>query len=165
MSFGVTSGGWQQYEAYRPSIEEFSSEVTRAREAKLNPSARVPLPKQWDFDIRRSNLLLEPSASDYLRYVKAFGFIAHLHECSSDDTPSAFTASVVLKLPFRFGSSQYEEKASWAFVRINAFSAKASPFSQIDFYLALKSLLGLPFLLFLFGAKIFASIQLSPRWQ
>ena len=127
MALGTTSGGWKQYEAYRPTIEEFSDEIKRARAAKLNPSARAPLPKEWDFDLRQSNLLLEPSAFDFLRYVKAFGFIAHLHDSSSDDTPSAFTASVVLKLPFRFGD---ESEHSWSFVRLNAFSAKASRFPK-----------------------------------
>ena len=139
MTFGTTSGGWKQHDYYCPTIQEFSDDVAGARQAKLNPSARVPIPLGWDFDLLKSSLLIEPSAFDYARYVKAFGYVVHLNDSTSGDTPDGFTASVVLKLPFRFGSSSSEASPSWAlsfilttpvvkiriFARINAFSGKA----------------------------------------
>ena len=119
---GYTAGGWCQYEAYRPTVKSFSDEVVEARKAKLNPSARVCLPHGWDFDIiNGKGLLIEPSEADYVRFVKAFGYVAHLDDSSSDDTPDAFTATVVVKLPFFFGEKEIETKHSWAFARVNAF--------------------------------------------
>ena len=125
---GYTSGGWTQYEAYRPSVESFSKEVNEARGRNVNPSSAVPLPYGWDFDVHDQSLLLEPSAKDYPRLVKAFGFIAHIDQASSDDTPDAFTASIVVKLPFRFGEKDSEASHSWAFCRVSAFAAKAISF-------------------------------------
>ena len=115
-----------QREYLRPSIQEFSDVEVAARSAKANPSSRAPFPYGWDFDLSCANLLLEPSASDCVRYVKAFGFVAHIHDATSDDTPSPFTDAVVLKLPFRFVSKDSELKPSWAFARVNAFASKAN---------------------------------------
>ena len=123
--FGYTSGGWAQYEYYRPTVQSFSDLVREARDDKANPCSLVPLPHGWDFDIVNQSLLIEPSAADFVRLVKAFGYVAHIDEASSDDTPDAFTAAVVLKLPFRFGEKDSEALPSWAFCRVSAFSSKA----------------------------------------
>ena len=50
--------------------------------------------------------------------------MAHLGDSSSDDTPSAFTATVVINLPFRFGEKESELLPSLAFGQPNAFAAK-----------------------------------------
>ena len=135
---GYTAGGWSQYEAYRPSIQSFSDEITKARDEQANPSSRIPLPYGWDFDKVKDALILEPSAQDFVRYVKAFGFVAHLNDSSSDDTASAFTATVVLKLPFRFGEKESEALPSWAFARVSAFAAKALLPKKSIFFVSLS---------------------------
>ena len=127
---GYTSGGWAQYEYYRPSIQSFSDTVCAARANKANQSSQVPLPHGWDFDVVNTILSIEPSAADFVRMVKAFGFVAHIDDSSSDDTPEAFTATVVVKLPFRFGEKETEVLPSWAFCRANAFSDKAENFPK-----------------------------------
>ena len=123
--FGYTAGGWTQYEAYRPSIQSFSDELTKAVADEVNPVSRIAVPYGWEFSKLKDAVLLEPSHHDFVRYVKAFGFIAHLNDSSSDDTPSAFTATVVLKLPFRFGEKEIEASPSWVFARVSAFAFKA----------------------------------------
>lgn len=125
MSFGHTSGGWLRHEHFRPTIQAFSDTVCAARDVKANPASRAPLPYGWDFDLARSSFLLGPSAEDYVRYVKAFGFLAHIHDNSADDTPSPISAVAVSKLPYRFGTKDSELLPSWSFARITAFAAKA----------------------------------------
>ena len=122
---GYTSGGWAQYEPYRPSIQSFSDELTQAVRDEVNPASRIPLPYGWDFTKLKDSVILEPAHDDFVRYVKAFGFVAHLNDSSSDDTPSAFTATVVLKLPFRFGEKESGALPSWSYDRVSAFAAKA----------------------------------------
>ena len=125
MSFGIASGGWYVGEFYRPTIQEFSDTVMADRHAKLTPDARVPIPDGWNFDLARSSLLVGPIFGHYARFKKAYGFVANLHECPSGDTASPFQATVVLKLPSKYGDKASEFKSSWAFARIDAFAAKA----------------------------------------
>ena len=123
--FTHTVGGWAHYEYYRPSAQQFSDDVVAARPAKSNPASRAPIPHGWDFDIENSPLLIDPSAADYVRFAKAYGFAAHVNDSTSGDAPSAFAAIVVLKPPFRLGGKGPERKTRWAFARANAFAAKA----------------------------------------
>ena len=125
MALGYSAGGWRVYDSYTPSIQCFSDEIKAARKEKLNPSARIPTKWGWDFDIAKGTVLLEPSASDFSLYKKAFGSISNIHEASSDDTPSPFQATVVLKLPFRYIDVP-SEAPSWCFSRVLAFATKAS---------------------------------------
>ena len=112
-------------ESCRPTIQEFSDEVKAAREARPNPASRVPIPHGWEFGLLRSSLLIEPSAHDFCRLMKAYGYVSHIHEASPDGAPSAFQLIVVLKVPFRYGDKASEYRHSWAFARINAFADKA----------------------------------------
>ena len=123
--FGYTAGGWAQYEAYRPSIHSFSDSLTKAVADEVSPASQISVPYGWDFTKLKDNVILDPSQDDFVRYVKAFGLIAHLGDSSSDDTPSAFTATAVLKLPFRFGEKEAEALPSWVFARVSAFASKA----------------------------------------
>ena len=116
-----------------PPSKAFSAEVHEARNRNVNPSSQIPLPSGWDFDVHNQSLLLESSAKDFVRFVKAFGFAAHIDQASPDDTPGAFAASVVLKLPFRFGEKESEALPSWVFCRVSAFSSKANLLSKGNF--------------------------------
>ena len=125
MSFGYTAGGWRVSDFYRPTIQEYSDEIKAPKNEKENPANRAPIKYGWEFAIVKGAVVLEPCADDYSFLMKAFGYVAHIHECSSDDTASAFQLSVVLKLPFKYGEKAAEHRFSWAFARTNAFSAKA----------------------------------------
>ena len=126
MSFGLTSGGWYTDEYYRPSIQEFPDLVCSARDNKLNPSCKVPIPAGWDFDLVNKSLLIEPDYEAYSRFKKAFGYVANIHDTFSDDTASPVQLTIVLKLPFKYGTKACEKYHSWAFGRIQAFGAKAA---------------------------------------
>ena len=126
MSFGLTSGGWYTDEYHRPSIQEFSDLVRSARDNKLNPSCKVPIPAGWDFDLVNKSLLIEPDYEAYSRFKKAFGYVANIRDTSSDDTDSPLQLTIVLKLPFKYGKKACEKYHSWAFGRIQAFGAKAA---------------------------------------
>ena len=72
-----------------------------------------------------NRLIIEPSDGDYPQLKNLYGYIANLKERNSDDEASPFSATVVAKLPFRYGANDSEYQFSWAFARINAFAAKA----------------------------------------
>lgn len=65
-----------------------------ARNAKSNPCTRAPIPHGWDFEAINRSLLIESSSADYVPFVKDFGFVAHIDESSSGDTPGDFAAAV-----------------------------------------------------------------------
>ena len=85
----------------------------------------MPIPAGWDFDIANKSLLLEPSYEDYAKFKKSYGYIANIHDASSDDSASPLQLTVILKLPFKYGSKACERYRSWAYARIFAFGSKA----------------------------------------
>ena len=105
----------------------------------------MPTKQCWDFEVVKGEIYLEPSADDFCVFMKAFGYVAHIHDASSDDTASAFQLTIVLKLPFYYGKNASEYRHIWAFARANAFSAKAN-FTKGDFSYNPKMLRKMPFI-------------------
>ena len=70
-------------------------------------------------------LVIQPSEFDRPHLKKLYGYIVNLRAGSSDDAASPFTATVVVKLPFRYGPKDSENQPSCVFSMINAFAAKA----------------------------------------
>ena len=131
-AFGVTAGGWAVYEASRPTIPDFSDEAKIARGNQPSPTARVSTPHERGFDLKNPKLLIEPSARDYDRYNKAYGFVAKIQDCASGDVAIPFQATAVLGLPFKFGPRKEESAWRSACPRVVAFDAKAVPPKMIS---------------------------------
>ena len=125
MSFGRTAAGWNTSAFYQPGIEDFVFDLLEAREAEVNPHMHVPVPIGWTFEKDGDEVVIQPSEYDFARFKKLFGFVANFRGCTSDDTASPFAATVVVKLPFKYGTRDSENQFSWVYARTNAFASKA----------------------------------------
>ena len=125
MNFGRTSCGWSARLSYQPTIEAYVEDINQARARNMNPADAVPLPAGWTFNRERSQLLLEPTEEDFHSYKHSFGYVATIHDANSTDTASPLCLTVVLKLPFKYGSTADEYYHSYAWARVNAFASKA----------------------------------------
>ena len=130
MSFGRTAAGWNTSAFYQPGIEDFVFDLLEAREAEVNPHMHVPVPIGWTFEKDGDEVVIQPSEYDFARFKKLFGFVANFRGCTSDDTASPFAATVVVKLPFKYGTRDSENQYSWVYARTNAFASKAVFFFQ-----------------------------------
>ena len=123
--FGRTAFGLAMKEYSQPSLYEFSETLQAISEKSLGPNRRLPLPDGWSIaEVKgQSTLLVDQAAA--LRFPLAFGHIGSLKITESYGTGSPFCAQVILRLPFRYGSSPSEMEDSWVFCRVNAFSSCA----------------------------------------
>ena len=120
-SFGRTAGGRSVPKPYRPSLIDFSSELSAARH---RPVASIPTPIGWSCGTMRKQLLLDPPSA-FAEIRSLFGFIASIGEAESTATESPFLVTVVDKLFPLYGSSSEEVCGSLVFTRVNAWASKA----------------------------------------
>ena len=86
--------------------------------------------KQFLFQIAsewegKKQLALELDTPAAKRFRNVFGYVAFIKPADSRGAASPFCAQVVVKLPYKFGSSHWEEKVSFIYVRLNAFASRA----------------------------------------
>ena len=124
MSFGRTSCGWRANEFYFPILTEVADDIHRARQANRNPALDIPLPASWAFGGQKSQLLPEPSESDFPRFKALYGFVGKINDAACNDTATPLCLQIITKLSFYYGASREEYKRSWAYARVNAFSPK-----------------------------------------
>ena len=85
--------------------------------------------KQFLFQIvskrGKKQLALELYTPEAKRFRNAQGYVSFIKPAASHGTVSPCCSQVVLNLPYKFGSSDWEEKFSFIYVRLNAFAARA----------------------------------------
>ena len=127
LNFGRTSCGWSARQSYQPILESYVEDINQARDRNMNPAQSIPLAAGWTFDKEHSQLLLEPPEDDFRSYKHSFGYVATTHDANATDTASPLCLTVVLKLPYKYGSPPDERRHSYVWARVNAFASKAIP--------------------------------------
>ena len=112
-------------EYFQPGLMEFSDLLDRTADGDLDANRRAPIPSDWKLSVVADQLCVAVGKISALRYRLAYGYVSSIKVTDSYDTGSPFCAQIIIRLPYRFGTSAVETQNSWIYCRANAFSSRA----------------------------------------
>ena len=83
------------------------------------------MPEDWIFSVAADQLTLTPDNPVDARLRVPYGYISSIKVADSVDTGIPFCAHVILRLPFRYGTSPDELGDIWIYRRSNNFASTA----------------------------------------
>ena len=120
--FGRTSPALVMREYFQPILMEFPELLGKITSGRYYPSRKIPLPEDWGVSVVTDQLTHTLDNPASLRFRLDYGYLSSIKVTDSLDAGSPVCDQVILRLPFRCGTSIDELQDSWLYCRANAFA-------------------------------------------
>ena len=125
---GILPNGTPVWRSFQPSIPSVALLLTPYLPLGVDPTEALPLPSGISLQRspaggRQLQLVLAPNFA--VKWRRAFGYVGDLQLTDGEGTDTPAQLQVVIKAPWKYGSTSAETENSWTYARVQAFVSKS----------------------------------------